>query len=76
VAAAENASALGPAAALTGPVARGDVDTVRAHLAVLADMPEILELYRVLSRGAVGVAAEGGADRARLEELRRVLGER
>jgi predicted short-subunit dehydrogenase-like oxidoreductase (DUF2520 family) len=74
VAAAENASALGPSAALTGPVARGDVETVRAHLGVLADVPEVLELYRVLSRGAVGVAEEGGADAERLQELRNVLG--
>ncbi len=28
---------LGPAAALTGPVARGDIATVSRHLAVIAD---------------------------------------
>ncbi|MGH4021778.1 MAG: Rossmann-like and DUF2520 domain-containing protein [Pseudonocardiaceae bacterium] len=34
--------------ALTGPVARGDVDTVRAHLRVLAAAaPELAETYRV-----------------------------
>ena len=34
--------------ALTGPVARGDVDTVRAHLRVLArSAPELAEPYRV-----------------------------
>ncbi|HEV7705877.1 MAG TPA: DUF2520 domain-containing protein, partial [Gemmatimonadaceae bacterium] len=75
VAAAENASAMGPVKAMTGPVARGDVETVRAHLGALGDVPEILELYRVLSREGVGVAEEGGADFARLEELRRVLRE-
>lgn len=31
----ENVAALGPAAALTGPVARGDVETVRAHLGAI-----------------------------------------
>jgi predicted short-subunit dehydrogenase-like oxidoreductase (DUF2520 family) len=30
-----NAFALGPSAALTGPVARGDVETVQRHLAAL-----------------------------------------
>jgi predicted short-subunit dehydrogenase-like oxidoreductase (DUF2520 family) len=75
VAAAENASAQGPAAALTGPVARGDVETVRAHLGVLGEMPEVLALYRVLSRAAVEVAAEGGADASRGAELRDALGE-
>jgi predicted short-subunit dehydrogenase-like oxidoreductase (DUF2520 family) len=73
VAAAENASAMGPAKAMTGPVARGDVETVRAHLGALSDVPEILELYRVLSRGGVKVAEQGGTDAARLEELRRLI---
>jgi predicted short-subunit dehydrogenase-like oxidoreductase (DUF2520 family) len=73
VSAAENASAMGPSAALTGPVARGDVETIRAHLDALADVPEILELYRELSREALVLAAEGGTDSVRLEQLRRAL---
>ena len=76
VSAAQNASATGPSAALTGPVARGDVDTVRAHLDALADAPEILELYRGLSREALLLAAEAGTDSKRLEEVRRALDER
>lgn len=75
-AAAENLQAHEPAAALTGPVARADVDTVRAHLAALADSPALAELYRALSREALPLAAAGGADLARLRELARVLGER
>ena len=72
-AAAENVSALAPSAALTGPVARGDVETVRAHLEALADAPEVLEVYRTLSRGALPLAESAGADRGRMEELRRLL---
>jgi predicted short-subunit dehydrogenase-like oxidoreductase (DUF2520 family) len=72
-AAAENASALAPSAALTGPVARGDVETVRAHLAALAHTPEALEVYRVLSREAIPLAERGGTDPLQLEELRRIL---
>lgn len=35
---------------LTGPMARGDVDTVRAHLtAIERDAPDFLDLYRVLA---------------------------
>ena len=75
VSAAQNANVMGPSAALTGPVARGDVDTVRAHLDALADAPGILELYRGLSREAITLAAEQGADAGRLEELRRILKE-
>ena len=65
MAAAENASAVAPSAALTGPVARGDVETVRAHLAALADAPEVLEVYRVLSREAIPLAESAGTDRKR-----------
>jgi predicted short-subunit dehydrogenase-like oxidoreductase (DUF2520 family) len=75
-AAAENVRAAGPSAALTGPVARGDVETVRAHLEALADAPEVLELYRAMSREALPLAESAGADRGRLEEMRRVLSER
>jgi predicted short-subunit dehydrogenase-like oxidoreductase (DUF2520 family) len=72
-AAAENASAVAPSAALTGPVARGDVETVRAHLLALADTPEVLEVYRVLSREAIPLAESGGADPLQLAQLRRML---
>lgn len=72
-AAAENLREHEPADALTGPVARADVETVRAHLAALADSPALFEIYRALSREAIPLAAAAGADRARLEELRRAL---
>jgi predicted short-subunit dehydrogenase-like oxidoreductase (DUF2520 family) len=44
-------TAVSGAAALTGPVVRGDTATVAAHLAALAgDMPEVAAAYRDLSR--------------------------
>jgi predicted short-subunit dehydrogenase-like oxidoreductase (DUF2520 family) len=46
----DNVAALGPADALTGPVARGDLATVRAHLEALA--PEEREAYRALAAQA------------------------
>lgn len=49
-AALENALALGPAA-LTGPVARGDAQTVAAHVAAIkAAAPEMLGSYLALAR--------------------------
>ncbi len=46
-----------PARALTGPVARGDEGTVRAHLAALEALGgDVDGLYRALSRRAVGLA--------------------
>ena len=60
----ENALELGPHAALTGPIVRGDVGTVERHLAVLADA-ELASAYRALGRQAVALAGD------RLPELAR-----
>jgi predicted short-subunit dehydrogenase-like oxidoreductase (DUF2520 family) len=50
-----------PEGALTGPVARGDEDTVRAHLDALADeTPHLVPLYGALSTEMVRVAVRGG----------------
>ncbi len=55
------ARAAGPAAALTGPVARADDETVRDHVAALAERaPELTTAYDVLTRRAVALAAEDG----------------
>jgi predicted short-subunit dehydrogenase-like oxidoreductase (DUF2520 family) len=48
----------GPEGALTGPVARGDVGTVRAHLDLLAHRsPRFVETYQALSLQALALAA-------------------
>jgi predicted short-subunit dehydrogenase-like oxidoreductase (DUF2520 family) len=48
----------GPVAALTGPVRRGDVRTIRAHLGVLSG-PDA-QLYRLLAGEALRLAREAG----------------
>ncbi len=59
-----NAAALGPQAALTGPIARGDVATLRGHLeAFKARQPDILPLYLALSEASVPLAAPALGDR-------------
>ncbi len=55
----DNVAALGPAAALTGPVARGDWDTVRRHLAALA--PAERPAYEALARQAALLVAGAAA---------------
>jgi predicted short-subunit dehydrogenase-like oxidoreductase (DUF2520 family) len=46
--------------ALTGPVARGDVRTVEAHLDLLRDVsPGIEDAYRILSRRALDIVRSG-----------------
>ena len=48
--------------ALTGPIMRGDVQTVRGHLEAMAGrMPELLPLYRALARHTVTVARDKGS---------------
>jgi predicted short-subunit dehydrogenase-like oxidoreductase (DUF2520 family) len=47
----ENVARLGPEAALTGPIARGDESTVEAQrAAVEAAAPQLLELFDELVR--------------------------
>jgi len=57
-----SAGRVGPRAALTGPVARGDTATVAANLAALEDRPEVEELYRALARATLRLAGEEGRD--------------
>ncbi|MCT2582546.1 Rossmann-like and DUF2520 domain-containing protein [Actinophytocola gossypii] len=53
--------------ALTGPVARGDAGTVRAHLHVLAEhAPDMLPAYRALAARTAGRAERAGLLRADL----------
>ncbi len=57
-----NARRLGVAAALTGPIARGDVGTVRLHVAALEALaPDVLDLYRALAEREIAVAVGRGS---------------
>jgi len=64
----------GPLAALTGPVVRGDVKTVKAHLASIEDMELHTKIYKALSEVAVQMAAERKTiDKKTIEALKDVL---
>jgi len=71
VGALENLDRQTPAAALTGPVRRGDLGTIRAHLAALG--PDDRVLYAALGLEALRLAREAGLDPARAEEVGQVL---
>ena len=60
-----------PEAALTGPVSRGDADTIRRHLAALS--PDDARLYRILGSEALRIAK---LDAGRRGAVERVLQER
>lgn len=72
-----NAFALGPAAALTGPIARGDVGVVQRQLDALVEAPPgTRALYARLGRVALELSrAQGTADPASLRELEAALAE-
>jgi predicted short-subunit dehydrogenase-like oxidoreductase (DUF2520 family) len=56
-----NARALGIGAALTGPVTRGDLGTLRANLdAIRVHAPRALDLYVAAARREIDVAADRG----------------
>jgi len=58
----DNAFALGPAEALTGPIARSDVGTVRAQLgAVDAAAPDLVEHFTALARATADAAGTAEA---------------
>jgi predicted short-subunit dehydrogenase-like oxidoreductase (DUF2520 family) len=48
-----NYAAFDAAGAFSGPIVRGDVDTVKRHLRVLRGTPAALDVYRALARSAL-----------------------
>ena len=55
----ENVRRLGPVKALTGPVSRGDVTTLRLHAEVLRSLPaDLRKLHRLLSLRSTALALE------------------
>jgi hypothetical protein len=65
-----NVRSAGVTKALTGPIRRGDVETVRRHMEALgADG----DLYRMLGLVAVEIAKEAGLEPAAAERTRRAL---
>jgi predicted short-subunit dehydrogenase-like oxidoreductase (DUF2520 family) len=71
----------GPTAALTGPIRRGDVETVTRHLEALAGLGSRArggggreaDVYRMLGRTALEIAKKAGLDAAAAERVDRAL---
>jgi len=72
----------GPVAALTGPIRRGDAETIRRHLVALAELdarsgrrtgPPRVDLYRMLGQVALEIAQQAGLEPAAAERTRRAL---
>jgi predicted short-subunit dehydrogenase-like oxidoreductase (DUF2520 family) len=81
----DNLRRLGLPDALTGPIARGDLGTVRRHMVALeATAPDLLPAYREMGLRTIPIAAalgrkraalghSGGLDPQRADELRALL---
>ncbi len=69
-----NIERLGTTEALTGPVARGDAETVSGHIeAMERRAPELLPLYRMLARQTVAIARDRGLPEEKLRELLKLV---
>ncbi len=62
-----------PDDALTGPVLRGDAETIGKHLRALAAHGDAHEVYRALSAAAVNIAHRRGTDPKKLAALTGML---
>jgi predicted short-subunit dehydrogenase-like oxidoreductase (DUF2520 family) len=72
-----NIEKAGPVKSLTGPIVRGDLETVRQHIAgIAAQAPHLLRLYKMMGIYTVNVGvANGGLIRERADEIKRLLEE-
>ncbi|CAN5710767.1 DUF2520 domain-containing protein [soil metagenome] len=69
-----NSERLGIDRALTGPLLRGDVGTVRDHLAVLrASAPAAVALYVAVAGRELDIARRGGLDEERAAQIEALL---
>ena len=64
-----------PADALTGPFARGDVVTVRKHLAAIKaqDLDSVLAVYAALGRHSLSLAGQGAKPRPNFATLSKLV---
>lgn len=70
-----NVQTVGIPQALTGPIARGDIETVKRHLVqIKARTPDVLDLFKILSLHTVDIAlAKGSLTDADAAVLRNLL---
>jgi predicted short-subunit dehydrogenase-like oxidoreductase (DUF2520 family) len=69
-----NMEKIGVRKALTGPIARGDVKTVKKHLEEIGfKRPDLLQLYKVLACYTVNIATAGdAASESAIRELKKI----
>lgn len=68
-----NLSDAAPHDVLTGPVMRGDSETIIRHLNAIRGDAGARAVYKRMSLAALEIAARGGTDPDRIEEMRKIL---
>jgi len=70
-----NIESIGLPACLTGPIARGDLETIRKHLEdIAAKCPSLLSAYKEMGRHTIPIAvASGGIDKEKAMMLSGIL---
>ncbi len=72
----DNIKKLGPVDSLTGPIARGDIETVKKHLAALEEVPKnFADTYRALALYNLEVAKQKGLSEESYFSLQKLLEE-
>jgi len=71
----DNIEEIGIPDCLTGPISRGDVETIEKHISVIKEsVPQTLDLYRLLGLKTIPIAAaKGSIDAAKAAELKEIL---
>ncbi|MGB9765521.1 MAG: Rossmann-like and DUF2520 domain-containing protein [Candidatus Saccharicenans sp.] len=68
-----NVKKLGFEASLTGPIIRGDLETVKRHLAVTHDQAALDRIYRAMALEALSLAKRRGLPEDKIKALRQLL---
>lgn len=69
----QNVKKLGIEPSLTGPVVRGDLETIRKHLSLTAKQKGLDRTYRTLATEALKIASRHGLSPEKFRVLRRLL---
>ncbi|MCH8108473.1 MAG: DUF2520 domain-containing protein, partial [Chloroflexi bacterium] len=70
----DNLAKSGADASVTGPVVRGDIDTLRSHLESLHErLPEVVPLYGTMTNASLGMAARRGVGADRIAALKELV---
>jgi predicted short-subunit dehydrogenase-like oxidoreductase (DUF2520 family) len=72
----DNIEQKGVTDSLTGPIARGDVNTVSGHLKLLSDEPDLKNLYKTLGREALRISKLENTDSSSFHRLNELLSDR